>query len=102
MMGGPIVHGLFGGVVVDALLIVEAARAPKLKRPDFKYFPYLLQYLIWPALGGFLVYLFAATFSSYDFPPLLAFYIGLSAPATVRAWAGTALKKPYIDPGKGA
>lgn len=80
--------GAGSSLAVQLLLLLEQIKLPSDKRPDYKKFIYYWPYIINPALGAFLVYVYVI---SQDFPltPLLAFHIGASAPLIIRTMFST-------------
>lgn len=72
-----------GGVVYNVVPLLEVWKAPKESRPDLGEWLYWLQYIAWPILAAFLMYLYESP--ELNITKLLAFHIGLSAPLTIRA-----------------
>jgi hypothetical protein len=95
-----IIMGVCGGVALDLLNLVELGGMPKSRRPDLKDILYWIAYLVWPPLGGFLVYLYLSSFSDLHINNLLAFQLGLSGPITLKALANSVPNQ--IEPAAGA
>ncbi|MCG7867003.1 MAG: UTP--glucose-1-phosphate uridylyltransferase [Candidatus Thiodiazotropha taylori] len=92
---------ILGGFLINILHLVEYAKLPKEKRPDFKDILFYVPYVAWPVSGGVLA--FAYQSSGIVLSPILALNVGLSAPLIVRAMAeSNPIKTPSIDPGDGA
>ena len=79
----PITCAVLGGLGINLLRLAELANHPKQDRPDFKDPYYILQFLLTPALGALLTYVYLA--SNNQLTPLLALNIGASAPLTFKA-----------------
>lgn len=73
-----------GGVVLNMTNLWEDSKKPKAKRVE-KNFLYWVFFAFWPLAGAGLAWLY--TFEGSTLRPLLAFSIGLSAPATIQAMA---------------
>jgi len=71
-----------GGLTYNVVPLLEFWKTPKESRPDFRDFFYLLPYVAWPLLAGFLLYLYEGP--ELKLSKLLAFHIGISAPLAIR------------------
>ena len=78
-----------GALAGQLLLLLEQIKLPADKRPDYKKFIYYWPYIINPALGAFLVYIYAIT-PNITLTPLLAFHLGASAPLIIRTMVSAA------------
>jgi hypothetical protein len=73
-----------GGFVLNMLALWQEGKKPKAMRPR-KDFNYWIFFIFWPCAGAGLAWLYILDGSSLR--PLLAFSVGLSAPATLQAMA---------------
>jgi hypothetical protein len=85
-----------GGFVLSMVNLWEDSKKPKSERVS-KDFLYWLFFFFWPLAGAGLAWLYALDGSSLR--PLLAFSIGLSAPATIQAMINKAAINPGPPPG---
>lgn len=100
-MDTPLMLAIVGGFAVNILQMLEYAKLPKLKRPDFKDLLFWLPYIVWPFLGYILAFSYIE--SGITLSPLLALNVGLSAPLIFRAMLDANPMQPSsIDPGEGA
>lgn len=92
---------IFGGFMINILQLIEYAKLPKAKRPDFKDVLFYVPYIAWPISGGMLAFAYQA--SGIVLSPILALNVGLSAPLIIRAMAeSNPVKTRAINPGEGA
>jgi len=75
-----IAQGCAGGFILSVMNLVQDSKRPKVDRTT-KDFLYCFLFIAWPVIGGFLVYIYAA--SGYKLDGLLAFTTGLTAPTTI-------------------
>jgi len=100
-MDTPLILAIVGGFAVNFIQLLEYAKLPKIKRPEFKDLLFWLPYIGWPFLSYILA--FAYIESGIMLSPLLALNVGLSAPLIFRAMINANPMQPSsIDPGEGA
>jgi hypothetical protein len=85
-----------GGFVLNMVNLWEDSKKPKTERIP-KDFLYWVFFIFWPLAGAGLAWLYALDGSSLR--PLLAFSIGLSAPATIQAMVAKAATQNGPPPG---
>jgi hypothetical protein len=96
-----IIIGFFGGLTLNILNLLELQNVPPQNRPNFKDLFYWLPYIIWPLLGGLLVYLYES--SGTQLNSLIAFQVGLTAPLIIKALISAVPKQiPTITSPQGA
>jgi len=76
-----------GGLVLNMVNLWEDSKKPKIERLP-KDFLYWVFFIFWPIAGAGLALLYVLDGSSLR--PLLAFSVGLSAPATIQAMVSKA------------
>ncbi len=74
-----------GGLAINLLNLAELKNVPKDRRPDLTDWLYWLYFLVTPALGAGLAYLYQI--SNIEMKPLLAANVGASAPLILRSMA---------------
>ncbi len=85
-----------GGFVLNMVNLWEDSKRPRTERVP-KDPLYWVFFAFWPLAGAGLAWLYALDGSTLR--PLLAFSIGLSAPATIQAMVAKAAVKPGPPPG---
>lgn len=99
----PVVCAILGALAIKLLELAELAKIPKIRRPDFHDWIYWVSFVIMPAIGGFLAYMYVT--SGVALKPILACNVGISAPLILRAMAQTLpiqLQPKTINSGDGA
>jgi len=85
-----------GGFILNMVNLWEDSKRPKAERVP-KDFLYWVFFVFWPIAGAGLAWLYALDGSTLR--PLLAFSIGLSAPATIQAMVAKAAFRMGPPPG---
>ena len=80
--------GAGGALAGQLLLLLEQIKLPANQRPDYKKFIYYCPYIINPAIGAFLVFVYAIS-ENNSMTPLLSLHIGASASLIIRTMAAS-------------
>lgn len=90
-----------GGTILALLLELTGLRnTPRSQRPDFGEWLYWLPYVVYPAAGAFLVFVYEQ--SGVQFSAVLAANVGASAPLIFRSLTSASPFNRPLDPGVGA
>ena len=82
-------YGIFGGLAVNILRLIELIHLPLEQRPATFTDPlYIVQFVSLPLMGGVLAYAYQASGTALS--PILAINIGASAPLILKSFASAA------------